>query len=113
MFYVRHPKIGGLPTSNPPPNVKDGQYDQTEKGSYSSNLVALEEEHDDRRRSSYPDHLVGDSPRYGGTTRSDVVVTPIMVRGDDRTIGTIVCDIGMMGGAKYTVLDECNKIKLL
>ena len=34
------------------------------------------------------------------------MVTPIMVGGDDRTIGTIVCDIGMMGGAKDTVLDE-------
>ena len=105
MFYVRHPKIGGLPTSNPPPNVKDGQYDQTEKGSCSSNWVTLEEEHDDRRRSSYPDHLVGDSPYYGGTTRSVGVVTPVYV-GGDRTVEIIVCDIGMMGCAKDTVLDE-------
>ena len=98
---------GGSPKTSPPIDVKDGQDDQIEKDSCSSHQVALQEEHDERRRSSYPDHFVGDSPRYGGTTESVGTRTPLtlMISIDDKPIGSMARDNAMMSGLMDKVLD--------
>ena len=71
-------KDDGLPTPNPPDDEKDGQDDHIDKETCSSYLATLEEEHEDRRMLSIPDHLNGDFPPYSGVT---VVTVLLLLQG--------------------------------
>ena len=76
----------------------EGHDDHSDEEARSSIQVFLEEQHDDRRKTSVTDHVSGEFSHNGGVTRSDKGVHLIMIGDDDGMLVLRMKNVNNVGG---------------